>query len=148
MVKQKLTTKQKKFVKFYDGNGKEAARKAGYKGNNQTLSSVATENLNKPYIAEAIKQRHKKEDNVKILDRQGRQELWTKIANEEKNDLGHRLTALRDLGRSEGDFIDRLKVEGELTINRKSETELDESLQELNGLIKTIKSAIANDPSA
>ena len=51
-----LTTKQ---LKFKEGvikglNGTEAARQAGYKGNDVTLGAVAYENLNKPHIKQAI----------------------------------------------------------------------------------------------
>lgn len=53
---RKLTTKQKLFVEYYiqTKNGVQAAEKAGYKGNYNTLKVVASENLAKPYIAEAI----------------------------------------------------------------------------------------------
>lgn len=53
-----LSLKQEKFVAAYvgvaNGNATEAARLAGYKGTAVTLASVASENLRKPYIAEAI----------------------------------------------------------------------------------------------
>ena len=54
MDKNKLTTKQQRFVDFYDGNATEACRKAGYKGNEKTLAQVGAENLRKPYIIRAI----------------------------------------------------------------------------------------------
>ena len=55
----KLTTKQQLFVEYYlqNPNGVEAAKKAGYKGNNKQLSVVAAENLAKPSIANHVKQR-------------------------------------------------------------------------------------------
>ena len=48
----KLTPKQALFVSEYlkTGNGTEAARRAGYKGNDVTLGQVAAENLKKPQI--------------------------------------------------------------------------------------------------
>lgn len=51
-----LTLKQERFVKAYieTGNGTESARIAGYRGNNATLQSVATENLRKPLIVAAL----------------------------------------------------------------------------------------------
>ena len=55
MDKKKLTTKQQRFVDFYDGNATEACRKAGYKGSKHTLEQVAYENLRKPEIVAAIK---------------------------------------------------------------------------------------------
>lgn len=60
-MSQKLTTKQKLFVEFYLGaahcNATEAARMAGYRGNDATLAAVGSENLRKPHISALISQR-------------------------------------------------------------------------------------------
>ena len=56
----KLTGKQQVFINAYLSNGfnaTEAARTAGYKGHDQTLSSVGYENLRKPEIALQISER-------------------------------------------------------------------------------------------
>lgn len=53
----KLTAKQMAFVRCYvlnGGNGTQAAKAAGYKGSERTLSAVASENIAKKYIAVAI----------------------------------------------------------------------------------------------
>ena len=54
-----LTTKQKAFVEAYleTFNGTQAARRAKYKGDDNTLAVVAYENLRKPKIREAIDDR-------------------------------------------------------------------------------------------
>lgn len=54
-----LTAKQDAFVRWYTSaevnmNGTEAARRAGYRGNNDTLRVVASENLAKPYIRRQV----------------------------------------------------------------------------------------------
>jgi phage terminase small subunit len=57
----KLTPKQKAFVREYKkngGNGTQAAIKAGYSEN--TADVIATENLRKPNIKEALAQEEKK----------------------------------------------------------------------------------------
>lgn len=56
---ERLTGKQARFVDEYIIclNGTEAARRAGYKGENYTLASVASENLRKPNISRAIGER-------------------------------------------------------------------------------------------
>ena len=51
----RLTPKQAAFIKWYvsakvNMNGTQAAREAGYKGNDNTLASIAAENLRKPAI--------------------------------------------------------------------------------------------------
>lgn len=64
---RKLTLKQQRFIQYYleTGNGAEAVRKAGYqlksKGGSNTMhqevvtaASIATENLKKPLISNAI----------------------------------------------------------------------------------------------
>jgi phage terminase small subunit len=55
---RRLTLKLRKFGLAYvgeaNGNGTEAARVAGYKGNDVTLSAVAHENLRKPQIVSFI----------------------------------------------------------------------------------------------
>ena len=57
----KLTPKQKAFVREYKangGNGTQAAVKAGYSEN--TADVIATENLRKPSIREALEKEEKK----------------------------------------------------------------------------------------
>lgn len=59
MAKRPLTTKQRLFIEAYlaNPNATEAARKAGYKGNDNTLRSVGAENLAKPSIANLLNER-------------------------------------------------------------------------------------------
>ena len=60
MKEKKLTPKQNRFVENYlanGGNGVGAARAAGYRGNDKTLRSIASENLTKPDIASRVRAR-------------------------------------------------------------------------------------------
>lgn len=59
MARDKLTDKQQVFVNEYlqCWNATEAARRAGYQGNNVTLGAVGAENLKKPLIVDAIQKR-------------------------------------------------------------------------------------------
>lgn len=77
MAKKKLTTKQQRFVEFYDGNGTEAARKAGYKGTYVTLRRIGSDNLTKPHILSAVRAREKRRNGEEITNREQRQRLWT-----------------------------------------------------------------------
>lgn len=56
---QELTDKQRVFVEHYltCWNATEAARRAGYEGNDNTLGVVGYENLRKPKIADLVEQR-------------------------------------------------------------------------------------------
>lgn len=58
-MEKKLTPKQQLFVSEYlkTGNATEAARKAGYKGNDKTLGQVGAENLRKPGISRVLEER-------------------------------------------------------------------------------------------
>ena len=116
MDKKKLTTKQQRFVDFYDGNATEACRKAGYKGSNHTLEQVAYENLRKPEIVSAIESRERLSKEKAIMDRESRQELWTMIALDKEERTDTRLRASELLGKSEGDFIDRHELSGSIAI--------------------------------
>lgn len=56
----KLTPKQAKFIEAYianNGNATDAARRAGYSGNDKVLQVTGAENLSKPMIAAAIAKR-------------------------------------------------------------------------------------------
>lgn len=66
----KLTPKQALFVSEYmkTGNAKEAARNAGYKGNDETLRSIGKENLTKPPILRAIEERNKVRNERLVLE--------------------------------------------------------------------------------
>ena len=59
MAKSELTDKQKAFINHYIQcwNATEAARRAGYQGNDNTLAVVGHENLSKPNIYNAIEKR-------------------------------------------------------------------------------------------
>lgn len=109
---RELTTKQRRFVEAYADNGTEAARLAGYKGNDDTLRQVAAENLAKPHIAETIQKRHEVEEQPLIADRQQRQMFWSKVMQDENEDMRTRLRASELLGRSEADFIERINHGG------------------------------------
>ena len=116
MDKKKLTTKQQRFVDFYDGNATEACRKAGYKGSENTLKSVASKNMTKHDIISAIESRERLSKEKAIMDRESRQELWTMIALDVNERTDIRLRASELLGKSEGDFIDRHELSGSIAI--------------------------------
>ena len=116
MDKKKLTTKQQRFVDFYDGNATEACRKAGYKGSENTLKSVASKNMTKHDIISAIESRERLSKEKAIMDRESRQELWTMIALDINERTDTRLRASELLGKSEGDFIDRHELSGNIAI--------------------------------
>ena len=109
-VKKSFTTKQLKFIELYNGNGTETARLAGYKGDDTTLSVTAYDNLRNPRIVEAIKKRHDVEMQPAIMTRVLRQKFWQDVLKDETLPMKERIRASELLGKSEGDFIEVVKV--------------------------------------
>lgn len=83
-----LTPKQRAFADYYIecGNATEAARKAGYKGNNVTLGAVGAENLKKPQIAAYIAEIVKPKENKRIADAEEVIEFYTAVMRGEVKD--------------------------------------------------------------
>jgi phage terminase small subunit len=115
---KKLTAKQAKFVAVYAGNGTEAARLAGYKGNPNTLHQVAIENLQKPAVLQALKGRQEAEVRPLIATRQDRQRFWTEVLMSPETEMRDRLKASELLGKSEADFTDKVEHSGALTLEQ------------------------------
>ena len=83
-----LTPKQRAFADYYIecGNATEAARKAGYKGNNITLGAVGAENLKKPQIAAYIAEIVKPAEKKRIADAEEVIEFYTAVMRGEVKD--------------------------------------------------------------
>jgi hypothetical protein len=131
-----LSRQKRLFVEAYDGEEIYAMRVAGYTGANSYLKQKATELLRDPDVIEAIKNRDKFKmtTDKAIADRLERQALWTAIMRnndpyhkeqvdsngiplpEENIPLTTRLKASELLGKSEADFVEKVEVNGNLTI--------------------------------
>ena len=98
-----LTPKQQRFVEAYvwpaSGNASEAARLAGYRGNPQTLRAVGHENLTKPDIAAAVKERTEKALESMGADEVLRQVSLIACGHEPNARVSDRLRALELLGK-------------------------------------------------
>lgn len=111
-----LTAKQKAFVEAYAGNATEAARLAGYAGNDATLAQVGSENLRKPEVAAAIAARQAPAQAARIASREQRQAFWTAVMTDVDAPLSDRLRASELLGKSEADFLTKVEVKGKVTL--------------------------------
>lgn len=109
---REFTDRQLKFIELYEGNGTDAARRAGYSGSDNVLGKTAYELLRNPKIVEAIKKRHDEEIRPMIADRAQRQIFWTEIMNDDSKELSHRLKASELLGKSDADFIEKHEHSG------------------------------------
>lgn len=116
-----LTPRRKRFVEVFAGNGTEAARLAGFTGDDATLAQTAHRLLRNGEVRAALKEREKEEVRPLVATRQERQAFWTaamggvleqtlpdgsrmKLPVEMKD----RLKASELLGRSEADFTDKV----------------------------------------
>lgn len=115
MTKERaLTAKQRAFVGAYAGNGTEAAIAAGYSP--KSAEKIARDLLRKTTVVELIRAREKEALNPYIATRTKRQEFWSTVMFDGDEDMRNRLKASELLGKSEGDFIDRVELGGRVDI--------------------------------
>ena len=110
MSNKTLTTKQRKFVNFYEGNATKAAILAGF--SKKTARSQGQRLLTKVDIIKALKKREERETGPLIANRQERQRFWTAVLRgklpKAKVKVFDRLKASELLGKSEADFTEKI----------------------------------------
>lgn len=109
MAKDKLTVRQQAFVEAYAGNATAAALAAGY--SERSARSQGQRLLTNDDIQDAIKAREAKRLAPTIATRQERQEFWTSVLRSEDEAMKDRLKAAELLGKSEGDFLERVEMD-------------------------------------
>lgn len=108
----KLTEKQKRFVREYKingGNGTQAAIKAGY--SEKTARKIASENVTKPDIIEALENEEKKQrekHDYKFSDYVNDILLGMSMAKDHSNDSAY-FKGVELLGKAYGYNVDRVK---------------------------------------
>ena len=134
---KQLNHRQKLFVEAYCGDSADAAIQAGYSGTMDSMRRQGDKLLSDPTIMECIKARSRylnKMGNA-VASREERQMMWTAIMNnedphhrEEKDSNGipipkanlpmnMRLKASELLGKSEGDFVERIDINANVSIS-------------------------------
>ena len=111
----KLTVKQQRFVDFYDGNATQAALKAGYSP--KTAHRSGAENMQKHAVTAAIAEREKQKSAPEIATREERQAFWSSVLRNESEQMKDRLKASELLGKSNADFIERIRQDGPIEIH-------------------------------
>lgn len=113
----KLTAKQRAWIDYYK-QGKtatEAARLAGYKGNNH--HTIGAQNFAK--LSKYISDRDKLLDRARVADMAEINAFWTDTMRNDKADIKDRLKASELRARSIGAFIERREIVGAQTITVK-----------------------------
>jgi len=111
-----LNAQQRAFVAAYDGNATQAAIAAGYSP--KTARQQGNRLLTIADIQDAIKKRSPSTTREKrnIATREERQAFWTDSMQKSGVEMRDRLKASELLGKSEGDFLDRVEHSGELVL--------------------------------
>ena len=110
-----LTTRQQRFIEVFNGNVVESARLAGYSEQYALKQAHITLGRNR-IIQQAIQERERNRQEPLIATREERQKFWTSVMLDESAEMQHRLKAAELLGRSEGDFMERLQVDSTIEV--------------------------------
>lgn len=113
----KLTAKQRAWIDYYK-QGKtaaEAARLAGYKGNNSDV--IGSQNVVK--LSKYIADRDELLDRDRVADMAEINAFWSDTMRNDKADIKDRLKASELRARSIGAFIERREIVGAQTITVK-----------------------------
>lgn len=110
-----LTTRQQRFIEVFNGNVVESARLAGYSEQYALKQAHITLGRNR-IIQQAIQERERDRQEPLIATREERQKFWTSVMNDPEQEMQHRLKAAELLGRSEGDFTERLQIDQDVTV--------------------------------
>ncbi|MBF0259484.1 MAG: terminase small subunit [Desulfamplus sp.] len=108
-----LTAKQMAFIDLYDGNTTRTAVAAGYGVKSAKMAGIR--NMQNVTIRNLIEQRQSQEIKPKVMDRIARQVFWSDITRDDGLPLRDRLRASELLGRSEGDFLERVHQDVNMT---------------------------------
>lgn len=112
---QKLTERQRKFVLCYAGNATKAAIKSGF--SKKTARQIGQKLLSKVDIKKAIEARNKITDGPLIASRQDRQKFWTEVMLSQYGvEMSDKLKASDLLGKSEGDFTEKIQHSGGVSV--------------------------------
>lgn len=110
-----LTRRRQRFVEAYAGNATGAAIAAGY--SEKTAYAQGHRLLKNVEVAQAIREREARAIRPAIANRSERQEFWTMALRNGDLPLTERLKASELLGKSEGDFLEKVKLEAKVEQN-------------------------------
>ncbi len=114
-----LSERQRLFCEAFaenGGNALQAAKSAGY----SRPDPEGARQLGKARIVEAIERLRTDKTTSAIATREERQAFWTAIMRgDEPGEMKDRLKASELLGRSQGDFLDRIESTNKIIIKRK-----------------------------
>lgn len=122
----KLNARQKAFCEYYvaSGNATEAAIKAGYKEKNARF--IGSENLTKANIKKYIEELQEKAKGNRIMTAIERREFLTSMIKDGAVKDTDRLKALDILNKMDGEYTQKVEVNGNINSNPFSNLTTDE----------------------
>lgn len=116
-----MTDKQELFIREYliDFNATRAAKKAGY--SEKTAYSQGQRLLKNVEVKNKITSLKKERISDLIATKEQRQKFWSKTMYDEEVDMKNRLRASELLGKSCGDFIDRVETKNENNLDMRAQ---------------------------
>lgn len=173
MEEKKIGKKLRDFIQCYDGDDLNSMRLAGYSGTDTYLRAKCKRFLEDVDVVEALKSRdtYIKSRQQMIATRQERQAFWTHLMRNEDPDarpeydnngvikptdnvpLSQRMKASELLGKSETDFVDRVQLEGQITITDiisdsyllDKSTDVEDSIEAIEAQYKLLKESESED---
>jgi phage terminase small subunit len=126
-----LNVRQKAFVDHYAacGNATQAARLAGYNGDDATLAVTGHDLLKHPKVAAALEARTQKTTAKRIATAQQIQELWTEVLNSPSASMADRLKASELLAKTQGQFIKKVENSGKVEVRVVRDNQAPAALQ-------------------
>jgi phage terminase, small subunit len=122
----KLNARQKAFCEYYvaSGNATDAAIKAGYKEKNARF--IGSENLTKANIKKYIEELQEKAKGNRIMTAIERREFLTSMIKDAAVKDTDRLKALDILNKMDGEYTQKVEVNGNINSNPFSNLTTDE----------------------
>ena len=116
-----MTNKQELFILEYqkDFNATRAAVAVGYSP--KTAYSQGQRLLKDPDVKEVLEADLTERKSELIATREQRQQLWTEIMYDTEQSTRDRLRASELLGKSCGDFIERIETKGETVLDLRAQ---------------------------
>lgn len=124
-----LNERQQRFVLAYDGNATEAARKAGYEGDSNTLGVTGFELLRNPNIKTAIDARMAEVKRKLIGSKLDRQKWLRDVMDDPSAKLSDKLKAAELLSKTEGDLLQKI----EHSVSDSLSSAIEQTLEKKNG---------------
>ena len=127
----KLNTRQKAFCEYYVacGNATEAAIKAGY--SKKTAKSIGQRLLTNVDVKTYIKELNKKVKDERIADMKEVKEFWSKTLRDTNAKMQDRLKASEFIAKTNGAFLDKVELKGEVKTDNPFKGLTTEELKEL-----------------